>query len=63
MGSDDKSQGKVKEVAGKLTGDEELEGEGRSQRATEEGKQQAQEQVDKAKGAAEGVKDKLTGDS
>lgn len=50
-------EGKVKEVGGKLTGNEELESEGRTQKATEDTKEKVQEGVDKVKGAVQGLKD------
>lgn len=51
--------GKAKEVAGKVTGDEELESEGRVQEQKEKTKQNLEEAKDKVKGTVEGVKDKL----
>jgi uncharacterized protein YjbJ (UPF0337 family) len=50
-------EGKVKEVGGKLTGNEELESEGRTQKASEDTKEKVQEGVDKVKGAVQGLKD------
>lgn len=50
-------EGKAKEVGGKLTGNEELESEGRTQKATEDTKEKVQEGVDKVKGAVQGLKD------
>lgn len=50
-------EGKVKEVGGKLTGNEELESEGRTQKAAEDTKEKVQEGVDKVKGAVQGLKD------
>jgi uncharacterized protein YjbJ (UPF0337 family) len=55
----EKAAGKVKETAGKLTGDDELESEGRTQRATEDTKEKFEEVRDKAKGAKEAIKDKI----
>lgn len=62
MSSQDKFAGKAKEVAGKATGDEELESEGRTQNI--KGKvQEAGEQVrDAAKGAVDAAKDAMSGD-
>jgi uncharacterized protein YjbJ (UPF0337 family) len=54
----DEMQGKVKEAAGKATGDERLESEGR----TDQAKGKAKETVDSAKGAVQGVRDSLAGD-
>jgi uncharacterized protein YjbJ (UPF0337 family) len=50
-------EGKAKEVGGKLTGNEELESEGRTQKAAEDTKEKVREGVDKVKGAVEGLKD------
>ena len=50
-------EGKVKEVGGKLTGNDELESEGRTQKATEDTKEKVQEGVDKVKGAVQGLRD------
>ncbi|MDQ4125605.1 MAG: CsbD family protein [Actinomycetota bacterium] len=50
-------EGKVKEVGGKLTGNEKLESEGRTQKASEDTKEKVQEGVDKVKGAVQGLKD------
>ncbi|HYP24937.1 MAG TPA: CsbD family protein [Actinomycetota bacterium] len=50
-------EGKAKEVGGKLTGNEKLESEGRTQKATEDTKEKVQEGVDKVKGAVQGLKD------
>ncbi len=52
-------EGKVKEVAGKVTGNEELESEGRTQRATEDFKGKIEEAGDNVKGAARAIKDKI----
>ncbi|MFN2587479.1 MAG: CsbD family protein [Actinomycetota bacterium] len=50
-------EGKAKEVGGKLTGNEELESEGRTQKAAEDTKQKVQEGADKVKGAVQGLRD------
>ncbi|MDQ3957466.1 MAG: CsbD family protein [Actinomycetota bacterium] len=50
-------EGKAKEVGGKLTGNEELESEGRTQKAAEDTKEKVQEGVDKVKGAVEGLRE------
>lgn len=50
-------EGKAKEIGGKLTGNDELESEGRTQKASEDTKQKVQEGVDKVKGAVQGLKD------
>ncbi len=57
----DQVEGKVKEVAGKVTGDDKLESEGRTERATEDTKEKLESGADRARGAAEAVKDKLRG--
>ena len=50
-------EGKAKEIGGKVTGNERLESEGRTQKAAEDTKEKVQEGVDKVKGAVEGLKD------
>jgi len=50
-------EGKAKEIGGKLTGNERLESEGRTQKAAEDTKEKVQEGVDKVKGAVQGLKD------
>ena len=52
----DEVKGKVKETAGKATGDERLENEGR----TDQVKGKAKDAVDDAKDAVQGVRDSLT---
>lgn len=61
--SEDQSKlaGKAKETIGKVSGDENLESEGRTERSKEETKEKVEGVGDKAKGAAEGVRDKLQG--
>ena len=54
----DEMQGKVKEAAGKATGDERLESEGR----TDQVKGKAKEAVDDATDAVKGVRDSLRDD-
>ena len=54
-----KVTGKIKEGAGRLTGDENLESEGRTQEHKEQTKQNVEEGLDKARGAVEGVKEKF----
>ena len=54
----DEMKGKLKETAGKATGDERLENEGR----TDQVKGKAKEAVDDAKGAVQGVRDSLKDD-
>ena len=57
----DQLAGKVKEGVGKVTGNDELESEGRQEEHREETKQNLEEAGDKVAGAVEGVKDKLQG--
>ena len=57
----DQLAGKVKEGVGKITGNDELESEGRQQDHAEQTKQNIEEAGDKVAGAVEGVKDKITG--
>ncbi len=57
----DQIAGKVKEGVGKVTGNEDLESEGRQEEHREETKQHLEEAGDKVAGAVEGVKDKLQG--
>jgi uncharacterized protein YjbJ (UPF0337 family) len=58
----EKLSGKSKEAAGKITGDERLEAEGRTQHNTAEGKEAAESAVDKAKGALKGLKESFSKD-
>ncbi|MFE5793258.1 CsbD family protein [Streptomyces sp. NPDC056503] len=54
----DKARGKIKEIAGKLTGDERLEAEGR----TDQAKAKAREAVRSLRERARGVRDSLKRD-
>jgi uncharacterized protein YjbJ (UPF0337 family) len=56
----EKLSGKSKEAAGRVTGDERLEAEGRSQHNTAEGKEAAENAVDKAKGALKGLRESFS---
>ncbi len=56
-GEMDKATGKVKEVAGRVTGDRDLESEGKGQNIAGHVKDAA----DSVKDAAKSIKDKLTG--
>ncbi|MFD7321672.1 CsbD family protein [Streptomyces sp. NPDC059875] len=58
MSSMDKAKGKLKEVAGKITGNERLESEGR----TDQVKTKIRETVKSVREHAEGVKDSLKRD-
>lgn len=55
----DKLKGKIKETAGKITGDEKLESEGKAQRA----KGSVQDKVDSAKDRIEGTVEGLRKDN
>lgn len=55
----DQIGGKIKEGVGKLTGDEDLESQGRREEHREQTKQNIDEAKDKAAGAVEGVKEKM----
>lgn len=56
-GQDDKAAGKVKEVAGKVTGDRGLEAEGETEQAGGELKKGAEKVADSAKGAVRGARE------
>lgn len=58
----DKVKGKAKEMAGKATGDDELEAEGRTQHAKGKVQDKAEEVKDSAKGTAAAAKDELSDD-
>jgi uncharacterized protein YjbJ (UPF0337 family) len=51
--------GKGKEIAGKVTGNEDLEAEGKGQHATGKVKEAVGDVTDKARSAVDAVKDKL----
>jgi uncharacterized protein YjbJ (UPF0337 family) len=55
----DKAMGKGKEIAGKVTGNKDLEAEGKDQHATGKVKEAAGDVTDKARSAVDAVKDKL----
>ena len=57
----DQIAGKIKEGAGKLTGNDELESEGRREDHAEQTKQNIEEAGDKISGAVQGVKEKIQG--
>lgn len=58
----DKAKGKAKEVAGKVSGDEELESEGRAQHTKGQVEEGAKEARDTAKGIVQAAKDALDRD-
>jgi uncharacterized protein YjbJ (UPF0337 family) len=59
-GHADQAAGKAKEVAGRLTGDQELEAEGKGQHAAGKVKTAVDDLANAAKGAVDAVKDKLS---
>ncbi|TVR17317.1 MAG: CsbD family protein [Nitriliruptor sp.] len=62
MSTQDRFEGKAKETAGKATGDEELEDEGKTQHAKGKVKEKVEETKDTAKGAFEAAKDAVSSD-
>lgn len=60
-GTQDKFEGKTKETVGKLTGDERLESEGKTQHAGGKLSDAVHDAGDKLKGAADAVKGRLGG--
>lgn len=60
-GQSDKVTGKGKEIAGKLTGDEDMEAEGKGQHAAGKAKEALEDAAETAKGALGSLKDKLSG--
>lgn len=62
MSTSDKFAGKAKETAGKATGDDELQSEGKTQHAKGTFEEKAAEAKDTAKGAFEAAKDAVQGD-
>lgn len=61
MGSNfDDAKGRVKEAAGDLTGDEDLEREGKVDRGGAKAKEFAEDAKEKVEGAVDSVKDKLS---
>lgn len=58
----DKMTGKAKEVAGKATGDDEMQSEGEAQRSKGEFEEKVEEGKDAARGAFESVKDRASGE-
>jgi uncharacterized protein YjbJ (UPF0337 family) len=57
----EQAKGKVKQAAGDLTGDDELRREGKVDEASGSAKEKVGDLKDKAEGAIDSVKDKLTG--
>lgn len=62
MGDHDKLEGKAKEVAGKVTGDDELEAEGKVQHAKGRIDEKVDELKNTAKGAVKAAKDAISRD-
>ena len=62
MSNHDKLEGKAKEVAGKVSGDDQLEAEGKTQHAMGKVEEKAAGLKDSAKGAFEAAKDTVSGD-
>ena len=60
-GQSDQVTGKGKEIAGKLTGDDEMEAEGKGQHATGKAKEALDDAAKTAKGVLGSLKDKLSG--
>jgi len=58
----EKLSGKTKETAGRISGDERLEAEGKTQHDTAEGKEAAKSAVDRARGALKGFKESFSRD-
>lgn len=61
-GQQDKAAGKAKELMGKATGDEHLEGEGKAQNVAGKAKKGVEDAAGAAKGAVDGVRDAATRD-
>lgn len=57
-GNENQGEGKIKEIAGKVTGDKRLETEGQTQNAAGKVEQAADDAGEKAKGALDAVRDK-----
>lgn len=62
MSNGDKYEGKAKEIAGKATGDDELEAEGATQHAKGKVEEKVDELKDTTKGAFEAAKDAVSGE-
>ncbi len=62
MSNQDRFEGKAKETAGKATGDDELEAEGRTQHAKGKVEGKVEEAKDTVKGAFEAAKDAVSSD-
>ena len=62
MSTQDRFEGKAKETAGKATGNEELESEGKTQHAKGKVEEKVDEAKDTVKGAFEAAKDAVSSD-
>jgi len=61
-GQQDQAAGKAKELAGKVTGDRSLEGEGKVEKAGGKVKEGVRDATESVKGAAKGVREAAGGD-
>jgi uncharacterized protein YjbJ (UPF0337 family) len=62
MPNQDQTEGKLKEVGGKVTGDDRLESEGKTQKAKGDTAEKLDDAKESVKGAGQAVKDAVTGD-
>ena len=62
MSNQDRFAGKAKETAGKVTGNEELEAEGKTQHAKGKFEEKVDEAKDTVRGASKAAKDAISGD-
>ena len=62
MANDEQTRGKLKEFGGKVTGDDQLEQEGREERKKGEAKEKFEDAKDTVKGGFEAAKDKVSGE-
>ena len=62
MSSKDRFVGKAKETAGKVTGNDELKAEGKTQHAKGKFEEKVDEAKDTARGASKATKDAISGD-
>lgn len=61
MPNEDQTRGKVKEVGGKLTGDDQLEAEGKAEKKKGDAKEKFEDAKDTVRGGFEAAKDKISG--
>lgn len=62
MPNQDQTEGKVKEVGGKITGDDQLQAEGKTQKAKGDTAKKLDEAKETVKGAGQAIKDAVTRD-